>query len=372
MKTIKSFKYRIYPNQKQKDALEKHFGCVRFVYNTFLRKRIDTYAETKQGLTYHETAKSLTELKNNPDFVWLKEVNSQSLQYALRTLDTAYSNFFNKRSKFPKFKKKRNKQSFKVPQNYKLNDDLLTLPKIQNIKIKQHRELEGTPISVTISKTSSGKYYASFQCNTEIPEPEYTGSQVGVDFGLKDFVTTSDHLKIKHPKHLRKSLKSIKRLQRKVSRKVKGSNNRSKAIKALASKHEKVANQRFDFLHKLSHQMINENQVIVLEDLSLKNMVKNHRLALSLSDSGWSEFVRQLEYKGDWYGCHVRKVDRFFPSSKRCHKCGWINESLALKDRKWICLECGTTHDRDFNASINILNFGTDGKSETLTPGKSV
>ena len=364
METIKSFKYRIYPNQTQKLALEKNFGCVRFVYNHFLRQRIDHYAETGKSLNYHETSAFLTQLKNNPEFVWLKEVNSQSLQFALRTLDTAYGNFFKKRAEFPKFKKRRNKQSFKVPQHFKLVDNQLDIPKLKGLSIIQHRKLEGQAISVTISKMPSGKYFASFQCKIEMEEPNYTGETIGVDFGLKDFVTTSDNLKIKHPKFLRKSLSAVKRLQRNVSRKKKGSANRAKAIQKLSRKHEKVTSQRNDFLHKLSRKMIDENQAIIIEDLALKNMVKNHKLALSLSDSGWSEFVRQLEYKGKWYGCDIAKVNRWFPSSKRCNQCGWINESLTLKDRKWTCLGCNTTLDRDHNASLNILKFNTVGQTE--------
>ena len=364
METIKSFKYRIYPNQEQKDVFNRQFGCVRFVYNHFLRQRIDHYSETGKGLTYHDNAAALTQLKNDPEFVWLKEVNSQSLQFALRSLDTAYNNFFNKRTAFPKFKKKQNRQSFKVPQNFKLIDDKLDIPKIKGVLIKQHRALEGETISVTISKTPSDKYFASFKCKVEIPEPKFTGKTIGVDFGLKDFVTTSDGDKVKHPKLLRTSLESLKRSQRQVSRKVKGSSNRSKAVKRLASKHEKVDNQRKDFLHKLSRQMVDDNQAIILEDLAMKNMVKNHKLALSLSDSGWSEFVRQLEYKGKWYGCEIHKVDRWFPSSKRCNQCGWINESLTLKDRTWTC-ENGHKLDRDYNAALNILKFGTVGLTET-------
>lgn len=368
METLKAFKYRIYPSQCQKEAFDKHFGCVRFVYNHFLRQRIDTFAETGNGLSYSQNAKALTLLKNDPDFVWLKEVNAQSLQQSLRHLDVAYNNFFNKRSGFPAFKKKRNKQSFKVPQDFIIKNGMLNVPKIKGIKIKLHRELEGNPLSVTISRTSSGKYFASFQCKVEIVEPVKSGKTIGVDFGLKDFVTTSEGNKVKHPKILRQSLKSIKRLQKQVSRKVKGSSNRSKAIKRLASKHEKVVNQRNDFLHKLSRKMVDDNQAIILEDLAVKNMIKNHKLALSLSDSGWSDFVRQLEYKGKWHGCDIHRIDRWFPSSKRCHKCGWINESLTLKDRKWTCKN-GHLLDRDHNAALNILAFSTKGHLETSPNG---
>lgn len=368
---MKSFKYRIYPNVDQRDVLEKHFGCVRFVFNYYLRYRIDCYASTKKLINYHQTASELTRLKKQPEFVWLNEVNSQSLQASLRNLDTAYNNFFRKNAKFPRFKSKRNKQSFKVPQRFSLNGRL-SVPGVNGIKIRQSRELEGKAISVTISKSASGKYFASFQCCVEIPAPRYTGNTIGIDFGLKDFITTSNGKKVKHPKQLRKSLKSLKQLQRRVSRKKKGSANRKKAIKRLACLYEMVANKRNDFLHKLSRQMVNENQMIILEDLSLKDMMNNHNFALSLSDSGWHEYVRQLEYKGQWYGCNIQKVDRFFPSSKRCHKCGWINEDLTLSDRRWTCLKCHTVHDREDNAAKNILLFNTEGHSEINACGVCV
>ena len=375
MKTLKAFKYRIYPNPSQKKLLEKQFGAVRFVYNTFLRRHIEHYEQTGKGIGFYEQCKELTLLKNQPEYVWLKESNSQSLQYALKSLDVAYNNFFNKRAKFPSFKKKRSRQSFKVPQNFSVEGDTLKLPKIGKIPIVLSRSIQGETTNVTISMTPAGHYFASFQCEVNLPDPEYFGDTIGVDFGLKDFVTDSNGMKVEHPKTLKRSLKSMKRLQKQVSKKKKGSHNRAKAVKRLAVKHEQVANQRNDFLHKLSHKMVVENQAVILEDLSLKNMVKNHCLAQALSDSGWSEFVRQLEYKGKWYGCSVHHVDRWFPSSKRCHKCGWINESLTLKDRHWQCAECKTTHDRDHNAAQNILLFGRVGHTQTSaskTLGESV
>ncbi len=361
METIKTFKYRIYPNKEQKVALEKQFGTVRFVFNHFLKRRIDHFAQVNKGLTYHDTAKELTLLKKQAEYAWLKEVNSQSLQFALKSLDTAYDNFFQKRANFPKFKKKRNKQSFKVPQHFTIEGNNLKLPKMGNVQLVLHRPLQGKSVSVTISKASSGKYFASVQCEVTIENPEYSGASIGCDFGLKDFVTDSNGTKIVHPKMLKRSLKTIKDLQKSVSRKKKGSANRAKAIKRLANKHEKVNNQRNDFQHKLSYQMVVENQAIILEDLSLQNMIKNHCLAQALSDSGWAEFVRKLEYKGKWYGCNIVKINRWFPSSKRCHKCNWINESLTLADRTWQCLQCETIHDRDHNAAQNILIFGKAG-----------
>ncbi len=365
MEAQKAFKYRIYPNKIQTEALAKQFGCARFVFNYFLKRRIDSFAQTGAGLSYYDTAKELTVLKKLPEYVWLKEANSQSLQSALKNLDLAYGNFFQKRAKYPKFKKKHNKQSFKVPQFFKLEGNRLTLPKMDSFLLVMHRPLEGEPINLTISKASSGKYFASFQCKTNISEPQYSGKTIGCDFGLKDFVTDSNGIKTQHPKPLKRSQEALKRLQKNAFRKKKGSANRAKAIRRVAKKHEKITSQRNDFSHKLSRTMVNDNQVIILEDLSLKNMVKNHCLAQALSDSGWSEFVRQLEYKGAWYGCKIVKIDRWQPSSKRCHKCGWINDLLALADREWQCLGCKSTHDRDYNAARNILIFGRAGHAQT-------
>lgn len=219
METIKAFKYRIYPNKEQKIALEKQFGTVRFVFNHFLRRRIDYFAQVSKGLTYHDTAKELTLLKKQAEYTWLKEANSQSLQFALKSLDIAYDNFFQKRAKFPKFKKKLNRQSFKVPQHFTIEGNNLKLPKMGNLRLVLHRPLEGKSVSVTISKASSGKYFVSVQCEVTIEDPEYSGSSIGCDFGLKDFLTDSNGNKIAHPKILKRSLKAIKGLQKSVSRK---------------------------------------------------------------------------------------------------------------------------------------------------------
>ncbi len=380
MRVNRAYKFRIYPNKAQREQLAKQFGAVRFVYNHFLRARIDYYIankdnETKKGLTYHDTSAMLTQLKKRTDFEWLQESNAQTLQQSLRDLDRAYNNFFNKRAKFPKFKKKHDKQSFRVPQGFGLKGRKLHLPKLPPIGIIVHRPVEGVIKNVTISKTKTDRYYAAFCCAYDMPKPEFTGNIIGIDLGIRDFIVTSEGEHIQAPKHLRKSEKRLKRLQRRLSRCKPGSNGREKARLTVARAHEHVANQRLDFLHKLSRRLVDENQTICAESLNVKGMMANHRLAKSIADCGWSEFVRQLSYKGTWYGCRLCRVDRFFPSSKRCYNCGHINQSLRLSDRTWTCPKCKTTHDRDENAARNILLFGlkcTVGTTETHTLGESL
>lgn len=376
----RAYKFRIYPNKAQRESLTKQFGSCRFVYNHFLRARIDYYAahkdgNGKKGLTYHDTSAMLTQLKKQPDFTWLQEGNAQALQQSLRDLDAAYNNFFNKQAKFPRFKKKHGKQSFRVPQGFRLKDGKLHLPKLSPLKIVMHRPIEGTIKHITISKTPGSHYYAALCCECTIPEPEFIGNTIGIDLGIKDFVVTSEGEHIQAPKYLRKAEKRLCRLQRHLSRCKRGSNGREKAKLAVAKEHEHIANQRSDFLHKLSRRLIDENQTICAESLNVKGMMANHHLAKSIADCGWSKFIRQLDYKGQWYGCHLRQVDHFFPSSKRCHGCGFIHQDLQLSDRTWTCPECGAIHDRDENAARNILTFGlkcTGGTPGTYTPGESL
>jgi putative transposase len=366
----RAFKYRLYPNPEQQAQLARQFGATRFTYNYFLRKRIDRYADTGKGLTYHDTALMLAQLKKESEYSWLKEAHSQVLQQSLVDLDKAYNNFFNKRADFPTFKKKHGKQSCRFPQGFKVSDTKLFVPKIGWINVVLHRPIEGVMKNLTISKTKSGKYFASIQVEQEIDEPTCQGDRIGLDLGLKDFAVTSDGQRFPSPKYLRKSEKRLKRLQRRLSRCQKGSNGRNKARLKVARQHEKIANQRQDFLHKLSKRLVDENQVIVIEDLHVKGMLKNHHLAKSISDSGWSEFVRQLNYKGQWYGCHIEQIDRFFPSSKRCFHCGHVHGGLTLAMRQWVCSECGTLIDRDLNAAQNILNWYTPGTGEIYAAGQ--
>jgi len=303
----------------------------------------------------------LTELKQKPEFVWLNESNAQSLQQSLRDLDAAYSHFFNDGARFPAFKKKRDRQSFRVPQYFAVDveNGCLQIPKMRPIKTIFHRKPEGIPKNVTISMNPSSKYFASVLCEIEKDiKPKRKGKKIGIDLGLKSFLVASDGERVESPKFLRTSKDKLKHLQRQLSRKKKGSQNRNKARIKVARIYEKITNQRVDFLHKLSHRLVSENQAIFAEDLNVKGIMANHHLAKSVSDSGWGEFIRQLRYKSEWNGVLFGQIDRFFPSSKRCNACGWINESLTLNDREWDCKDCGSIIDRDLNAAQNILLFG--------------
>ena len=364
MKIInKSYKVRIYPNKEQKVLLEKHFGCVRFVYNHFLNVRNVEYKENKINLNYVITANKLSEMKNEENYNFLKEVNSQSLQWALRFLDISFRNFFKGQSKFPKFKKKTNNQSFKVPVNstFKLKENKLIIPKFkEGIHFRGKLELDNLIKfnSVTISRIPSGKYYASLQGEFNYSPKEQNENKIGIDLGLKEFLITDSGVKVDNPKFLKKQLKKLKYNQKQLSKKIKGSNNREKQRKLVSLIHEKITNKRMDFLHKLSSKIVNENQVICLESLMVKNMIKNHKLAQSISDVSWSKFVDMLKYKSEWNDRELVQIDKFYPSSKSCSVCHYINDSLTLKDREWSCPSCNEQHDRDINAAKNILIQG--------------
>ncbi len=363
---LKSYKYRIYPNKEQQKLLEKHFGCVRWVFNWGLNRKIKAYQQDKKRLTCFDLIKELTKLKKKKDFQWLNEVNSQSLQMALKNLDVAFTSFFRKHNRFPRFKsKKQNKNSFQVPQHLKIDDEL-TIPKIPNIKIKLSRKIEGKIKTATINKTSTGKYFISIlaEQNKQLPKKPKIAEKttIGIDLGIKHFATISDERKIENPKYLKQSEIKLKRQQRWLSRKVKGSNNRKKQIKKVALIHEKINNQRSDFIHKLTSQLTHENQVksIVIENLNISGLLKNHYLAKLISDVSWQEFRKQLEYKCNWYGKNLLIIGKFEASSKTC-SCGYINQELKLSDREWTCPECKTKHDRDILASQNIKKFALIG-----------
>lgn len=355
----KARKYRIYPTNSQKELIHKHCGSVRFLYNLALETKTMAYLGSKVNLSRYDLQKQVVDLKK--ELPWLKETNSQSLQVALLDLDTAYSNFFKGRADFPKFKKKSNRGSFNVPQNVIIKNNLLIIPKFRDgIKIKLHRDLVGTVKQATVSFTPTGKYFVSILCDTgeDVPsKPKVTEeASIGVDLGIKDFLVTSEGEVIDNPKFLRNSIDRLKVLQRRASKKKKGSSNRKKANKRVAVLHEKITNQRQDFLHKTSTKLIRENQTICLENLGISNMVKNHKLAQAISDVSWGEFNRMIEYKAEWYGVNILRIGRFAPSSKTC-ECGSINNELKLSDRVWECKSCERVNERDFLAANNIKKF---------------
>lgn len=353
-----SIKARIYPTDDQSEKLSQFFGCARWWWNRALNETTTTYAQTGKGLSREGLNALLPALKK--EFDWLGECHSQVLQSVTLNLSKAFINFFEKRTKFPNFKSKHGKQSIQYPQGTKFVDNLIYLPKLGWVKISLHRPIDGEVKTVTISKNPSGQYFAAILTEQigEYPIPSSEGNAIGIDLGITDFAITSTGSKYPNPRHIKKHESNLKRKQRKLSRKVKGSNSRNKARKLVARVHQRISNSRQDFLHKLSHKLVNENQVIVVEDLTVKNMVRNHCLAKAISDCGWSSFVGMLNYKCERSGKILVKVDRFFPSSKTCSNCYHRVSSLPLDVRHWTCPSCGTNHDRDANAAVNIKAEG--------------
>ena len=355
----KTYRFRICPDKEQEVLLNKHFGCSRFVYNYFLNERKEQYQKDKKSDNYYAQVKTLTELKNQEDTIWLKEVNSQTLQFALRSLDTAYVNFFRGNTQFPKFKSKKHKNTFTIPQFGRIENGKIIIPKFkEGIKVKLHREVKGEIGKMNIIKTPTGKYYVSIFTEQQIEDLPKTNKQVGIDLGLKDFVITSDNKKFKNNRYTKKYTKQLKKAQQHLSRKQKGSNGFEKQKLKVAKIHEKIANSRLDTFHKVSKELVESYDLISVEDLNVKGMIKNHKLSKLIADASWGNFVTLLQYKCDWYGKELVKVNRFYPSSKTCGDCGWINQELKLSDREWTCKSCGVVHDRDINASRNILKEG--------------
>ena len=349
------------------------FGHARYVYNWGLSRRKEYYQQNDgQGLSSFALNKEITALKDGPDTEWLKQADSQVLQQKMKDLDNAYQNFFEKRAGYPNYHAKHDKQSIRYPQRFKVNGSKTYLPKVGWVRTVFHRPIAGEMKNATVSKTKSGKYFVSIQCEVEVETPDYEGLQIGVDLGLKDFATSSTGEKIDNPKWLRKAEKRLQKAQRKLSKRVKGSMNWVKQRVKVARLHEKIVNQRQDFHHKLSRKLVDGHRLISLENLNVSGMMKNHKLAKSIGEVGWSQFVTFTEYKGVWYGCHIEKINRFFPSSKTCSACGQVNQDLTLSDRSWICKSCGVLHDRDINAAINILNQNTVGATEINACGQNV
>lgn len=358
--TKRAYKYRFYPTTEQAELLAQTFGCVRFVYNSILRWRTDAFYQRQEKIGYVGANARLTELKKDPELAFLSDVSCVPLQQCLRHQQTAFKNFFEGRAKYPVFKSKRHRQSAEFTRSaFKYRDGKLYLAKSKTpLDIRWSRALPGEPSTVTVSKDSAGRYFVSCLCEFEPSKLPVTPNVTGIDLGLKDLFITDKGERVGNPRHTAKYAARLARAQRRLSKKKLGSANRARARQKVAKLHAKISDCRQDNLHKLSRRLINENQVICVESLKVKNMIRNPSLSKAIADTGWGEFVRQLAYKAEWAGRSLVAIDQWFPSSKRCSGCGHTLPSLPLSVRKWDCPECGAHLDRDQNAATNIKAAG--------------
>jgi putative transposase len=356
----RAYKYRFYPTPEQSALLAQTFGCVRFVYNSILRWRTDAYDERKEKIGYLQANARLTALKKEPEYTWLNEVSCVPLQQSLRHQQSAFTNFFAGRAAYPAFKSKRHKQAAELTSSaFKYRDGNLYMAKSKApLNIRWSRELPSTPSTITLSRDAAGRFFVSCLCEFEPVSLPISAKTVGIDVGLKDLFVTDSGFKSDNPRHTAKYAVRLALLQRRLSKKAKGSKNRAKARLKVAKLHAKIADCRLDNLHQLSRRLINENQVVCVESLKVKNMIRNPKLSKAIADAGWGELVRQLQYKGEWAGRSIVAIDPYFPSSKRCSCCGFTMKKMPLDVRQWVCPECGEPHDRDINAARNIKAAG--------------
>ena len=376
---IRAYKYKLRPTPRQIAFFEQSFGCARYVYNWALDVKIKAYQQDKTRLTSYDLQKMLTSLKRSEDHAWLREVSSQTLTQSIMNMDSAFTRFFREKKGFPKFKSKHHSRpscKFIHPTTIRMDFDRhrLNLPKVGWVNLYLDRRFEGKIGTVTVSRSSTGEYWASVSVDTGVPvpaKPAVTSSTaVGIDVGIKDFAVLSDGTRYGNLRFLERSEKRLAVLQRRLSRKVRGSGRYARARHSVAVLHERVRNQRMDYLHKVSTRIIRENQTVIIEDLNIDGMLKNHCLARSISSVAWGEFFRMLEYKSEWYGVNLIRIGRFEPSSRLC-TCGSVNQDLKLSDRVWTCPVCGATHDRDLLAACNIKRFGLDHQNLIGTPAVS-
>ena len=367
---LKAYKYKIKPNAQQQELLSKFFGCVRYIYNWGLNVKTSAYKENGKKVGYVQLAKELTLLKKQQDHEWLNECTTEALQQSLRSLDNAFTAFFRKKAKYPRFKaKKRSKDSVKFINSvhFDFTNWTVKLPKLGKVKLCMNRTFEQSTCkqgTCTVSRDHCGTYWCVIVVDDLQPKPAKTklvkDKAIGVDLGIKDYAILSDGTKFSNPKHLEKTQKKLSHLQKVFARKGKDSANHERMRIKVAKCYRSIANRRNDFLHKLSTHLVRNYDVICLEDLNVKGMEQNHSLARAIQSASWSEFVRQLTYKSEWYGNNILFIGRFDPSSKLCHNCGYINKNLKLSDREWTCPVCGEHHDRDVNAAKNIKEIAFD------------